>query len=64
MSEKANIILTGFSFTGKSAVGQEVARRLGWRFADSDDEIVALAGKGIPDIFAPYGEERFRELER
>jgi 3-dehydroquinate synthase len=64
MSEKANIILTGFSFTGKSAVGREVARRIGWRFADIDDEIVALAGKDIPDIFAQDGEERFRELER
>lgn len=64
MAEKANILLTGFSFTGKSAVGREVARRLGWRFVDSDDEIVALAGKSIPDIFAQDGEERFRELER
>ncbi len=64
MSEKANIILTGFSFTGKSAVGREVAQRLGWRFADSDDEIVALAGKGIPEIFAEDGERRFRALER
>jgi len=64
MTEKSNIILTGFSFTGKSAVGREVARRLGWHFTDSDDEIVALAGKDIPDIFAQDGEERFRELER
>jgi shikimate kinase len=59
-----NIILIGFSFTGKTRVGQEVARRLGWGFVDSDDEIVALAGKGIPEIFAQDGEERFRELER
>ncbi len=66
MGEKTprNIILIGFSFTGKSRVGQEVARRLGWRFIDSDDQIVALAGKGIPDIFTLDGEERFRELER
>ncbi len=65
MSKKGeNIILTGFSFTGKSGVGKEVARRLGWRFVDSDDEIVALAGKDIPDIFAQDGEEHFRKLER
>ena len=64
MSDRANILLTGFSFTGKSAVGREVAQRLGWRFADSDDEIVALAGKDIPDIFAHDGEQRFRALER
>lgn len=64
MGEKANIILTGFSFTGKSEVGRTVAQRLGWRFVDSDDEIIALAGKDIPDIFEQDGEERFRELER
>ncbi len=59
-----NIIITGFSFTGKSRVGREVARRLGWGFVDSDDRIVAIAGKGIPEIFAQDGEQRFRELER
>lgn len=59
-----NIILTGFSFTGKSAVGREVACYLGWDFADSDDEIVKLAGKDIAAIFAEDGEVRFRELER
>ena len=63
-SEKTNIILTGFSFTGKSVVGKEVARRLGWNFVDSDEEIVALSRKSIPDIFAQDGEEHFRELER
>lgn len=64
MGEKSNIILTGFSFTGKSEVGGKVARRLGWNFLDSDGEIAALAGKDIPEIFAQDGEERFRELER
>ena len=66
MDKKAprNIILIGFSFTGKTRVGQEVARRLVWTFVDSDDEIVALAGKGIPEIFAQDGEAKFRELER
>ena len=63
-SEKANIILTGFSFTGKSVVGKEVAQRLGWNFIDSDEDIVALARKSIPDIFALDGEEHFRKLER
>ncbi|MDY6907576.1 MAG: 3-dehydroquinate synthase [Chloroflexota bacterium] len=59
-----NIVLIGFSFTGKTAVGREVARTLGLRFVDSDDEIAALAGKDIPQIFAQDGEARFRELER
>jgi shikimate kinase/3-dehydroquinate synthase len=59
-----NIILTGFSYTGKSAVAREVARRLGWSFVDTDDEIVSLAGKTIPEIFSQDGEQSFRELER
>ena len=59
-----NIILTGFSYTGKSVVGREIANRLGWGFVDTDDEIVSLAGKTIPEIFAQDGEQRFRELER
>ncbi|MBI2916581.1 MAG: 3-dehydroquinate synthase [Chloroflexi bacterium] len=58
------IFLTGFSGTGKSQVGQAVARRLGWPFVDTDVMIVALAGKSIPQIFADDGEERFRAWER
>jgi shikimate kinase/3-dehydroquinate synthase len=61
---KANIFITGFSGSGKTTVGKEVARRLGWRFVDTDDEIVRLAGVPIAAIFAEKGEPRFRELER
>jgi 3-dehydroquinate synthase len=58
-----NIVLTGFMGTGKSSVGREVARRLGWSFVDMDDEIVARAGKPISDIFQKDGEAAFRALE-
>ncbi len=60
----SRIILIGFSATGKSKVGQEIARRLGWESADTDEEIVKLAGKSIDEIFAQDGEEHFRRLER
>ncbi|MGB2584179.1 MAG: shikimate kinase, partial [Dehalococcoidia bacterium] len=59
-----NIILTGFSYTGKTKVGQEVARNLGWGFVDIDEEIVKLCGKPVAEIFARDGEARFRDLER
>ncbi len=59
-----NIFLTGFSGTGKTATGRALARHLGWRFVDTDDEVVRRAGKPIRDIFSQDGEERFRELER
>ena len=58
------IILTGFMATGKSAVGHLVARQLGWRFTDTDQEIVARADKPIAAIFAERGEAHFRALER
>ncbi len=65
MGEKAagNIILTGFSYTGKTEVGRKVAWKLGWKFIDIDEEIVRSYGKPIPEIFAHDGEERFREQE-
>ena len=60
----ANIVITGFSGTGKSLVSKEVARSLDWDFVDTDDEIVRQAGKPIADIFRHDGEAGFRELER
>lgn len=58
-----NIYITGFSGTGKSSVGREVARQLGWRFVDTDEEIIKAEGKSIESIFKENGEIRFRELE-
>ncbi|NOX63634.1 MAG: 3-dehydroquinate synthase [Chloroflexi bacterium] len=58
-----NIVLTGFMGVGKTAVGREVARRLGRTFVDMDDLIVLEAGMSIPEIFETRGEAYFRELE-
>ena len=43
-----NIILTGFMGTGKTAVGSEVAARLGRPFEDMDDLIVQRGGQVDP----------------
>jgi len=59
-----NLIITGFSGTGKSLVAKEVARVLNWDFIDTDDEIVRQTGKPIAEIFRQDGEDKFRELER
>ena len=59
-----NIILTGFSGTGKSLVAREVAQRLNWDFIDTDEEVVRLAGKPVAEIFQRDGESKFRKLER
>ncbi|ANN21769.1 shikimate kinase [Amycolatopsis orientalis] len=49
--------------SGKSTVGPALAAALGVAFRDSDDDIVARAGKPITDIFAEEGEPAFRALE-
>lgn len=58
-----NIVIVGFMGTGKTTVSRLLADRLGWRFVDIDEEIVARAGKSIADIFASEGETYFRDLE-
>ncbi len=57
------IVLTGFMGSGKSTVGPMLAVRLGWKFVDADDVIVAEAGMPIPELFALQGEAAFRKLE-
>lgn len=58
-----NIILTGFMGTGKSTVGQEVARQLDWPFVDMDTLIEARQEMPIRRIFETRGEAHFRRLE-
>ncbi|NPV00765.1 MAG: shikimate kinase [Brevinematales bacterium] len=58
-----NIILVGYRGAGKTTLGRELAAELGYRFIDTDDEVVRANGITIPEIFAEYGEPRFREME-
>lgn len=64
MTEGLNLVLVGMPGCGKSRVGKIVARLLHRDFVDLDAEVVRTAGISIPEIFAKYGEARFRELER
>ncbi len=58
-----NIILTGFMGTGKSSIGVELAKILGYRYCDLDSLISEQAGMTISQIFDNYGEEYFRDME-
>jgi shikimate kinase len=58
------VALVGFMGAGKTTVGQELARRLNWRFHDLDDLIQATEGTTIEQIFHQRGEKAFREVER
>lgn len=59
-----NLALIGFMGVGKSSVGRQVARVLGYEFVDTDDLIEQRAGCRIPEIFARQGEPAFRAMER
>jgi shikimate kinase len=57
------IYLVGFMGSGKSTVGRALARHLGWRFADLDDDIESRERLTIPEIFDQRGEAEFRRVE-
>jgi shikimate kinase len=63
MQTPHNIFLVGPMGSGKSAVGRQLARELGLRFVDSDDEIARRTGVDIPYIFEKEGEAGFRVRE-
>lgn len=58
------LFLIGYMGCGKSTVGRKLARRLGWRFADTDALVEEAEGASVADIFHYEGEERFRKVER
>ena len=58
------VLLVGFMGSGKTLVGQALARRLGWVFRDFDQEVRFRVGLPIPEIFRQHGEAHFREMER
>ncbi len=59
-----NIFLVGFMAVGKTHVGGELSALTGSPLIDSDDVIVARAGKPIARVFEDDGEAAFRSLER
>ena len=58
--QKQSVILVGMMASGKSTVGAELARRLGWDFFDTDEVIAKEKGKPVSQIFAEEGEAEFR----
>lgn len=61
--DKENIVLIGMPASGKSTVGKILAKKTGRRLVDTDELIVQKAGMAITEIFAKFGEEKFREIE-
>jgi shikimate kinase len=60
----SRIVLVGYMGAGKSSLGSQLAKELGFRFIDSDAEIEKNTGSSISNIFSSRGETYFRELEK
>lgn len=58
------IFICGFMGTGKTTVGQHLARQLHMEFYDLDQWIEEDEGRSIPVIFTEQGESAFRQIEK
>lgn len=57
------VFLVGFMGVGKTSVGLELARRLGYPFLDVDQRVEASLGMTVAGIFRQLGETAFRAEE-
>jgi XRE family aerobic/anaerobic benzoate catabolism transcriptional regulator len=68
LSRPTNIVdrvaLIGLRGAGKSTLGRIVAEQLGWPFVELNREIESQHGLAVSEIFALYGQEGYRSLEK
>ncbi len=57
------IVLVGYMGSGKTTVGEILAKKLNATFIDLDKNIEENTGKSIPEIFSEKGEIFFRKKE-
>jgi shikimate kinase len=58
-----NIFMLGMPSSGKSTLGRQLAKKIGYEFLDLDYKIELAEGKKVPEIFSIHGEEYFRKIE-
>jgi shikimate kinase len=58
-----NVYLCGMIGSGKSAIGERLATRLGWTFYDLDREMDRALGRSFHELVREEGWLAFRELE-
>ena len=59
-----NIVLIGFMGSGKTVVSKVLSKKLKMKIKDTDELIEKTTKLKIKEIFAKYGEEYFREIEK
>ena len=57
------ILLVGLMGSGKTSVGQRLARKLSLPFVDGDQEIEKAAGLSLVDVLKCFGEKEYRAGE-
>lgn len=62
-STETNIFLIGPMGSGKTTIGQRLARLLGFEFLDCDHELETHTGASVSLIFEIEGEQGFRDRE-
>ena len=63
MNSIKNLVFLGMMGSGKSSIGNLIAKKLNLPFIDIDTLIVKNAGMSISEIFKQKGENYFRNLE-
>jgi shikimate kinase len=58
------VVLTGMMGTGKTSVGERLAKALGATFVDTDAMVERAEGRSVAAIFASHGEAAFRAAEK
>jgi shikimate kinase len=64
LDHRPMVVLVGPMGAGKTTVARLLAETWGVSVRDTDEDVVAAAGRPISDIFVDDGEAAFRELER
>lgn len=57
------IFLIGFMGSGKSTIAKLLCEKLSANLVEMDERIVKEQGMSINDMFAQFGEDRFRDIE-
>lgn len=60
---KSNIVLIGMPMSGKSTIGNKLAKKLNRKLIDTDEEIIKRIKMTIPEYFKKFGEDAFRKIE-
>ena len=63
INRQKNLVLVGMPGCGKSTCAAILSEKTGRECLDTDSMVVEASGEKIPDIFAKYGENEFRNRE-